>query len=526
VSEQSRPVPRDELAEALWEEAPPATWDKALTGIVSKLRALLAGVGINSANVLTGAFGCYRLELPEGSWVDVIVAANEAQAAEEALTANDLDTAKTAAGLAESLLRRPFLPGEDGPWVEEKRREFADVRGRALTTLADACLRAGDTADAAKWAEQTIALAPFRETGYRRLMGAHAAAGNRAEALRVYERCRLLLAEELGAYPSPETETIYRELLEKPSAHTGAQELPEPRPPPAAVAHGQVPGASRRRLALVLACVAFTATAAVTAAVALLTRSSPGSVAAAAVSADSIGIFRPGNGLPTGQIPVGAAPSSVAAGAGSIWVTNIDAHSVSRIDPAKQATIDTIPVGNAPAGIAFGGGRIWVTNGLDGTVDEISPQTDTVVDTIPVGIGPGGIAVSGDKVWVASSGDGTVMPIELKTGKPLPPIAVGQSADGVAVGFGSVWVTSEATGSVARIDPLSGSVVASRPATAPMPSRSAHKRSGSRTASTEPSHGSIPPATPSAPRSRSATARTASQSRRTLSGSATNAPAR
>ena len=52
-------------------EAPPATWDKALTVIVSKLRNLLADHGIDGANALTGAFGCYRLELPEGTWVDV-----------------------------------------------------------------------------------------------------------------------------------------------------------------------------------------------------------------------------------------------------------------------------------------------------------------------------------------------------------------------------------------------------------------------------------------------------------------------
>ena len=38
VAEQGRPVPRDELAEALWGDRPPATWDKALTVIVSKLR--------------------------------------------------------------------------------------------------------------------------------------------------------------------------------------------------------------------------------------------------------------------------------------------------------------------------------------------------------------------------------------------------------------------------------------------------------------------------------------------------------
>ena len=44
-------------------------------------------------------------------------------------------------------------------------------------------------------------------------MQAQSAAGNDAEALRTYERCRALLAEELGAYPSPETEAVYLDML-------------------------------------------------------------------------------------------------------------------------------------------------------------------------------------------------------------------------------------------------------------------------------------------------------------------------
>src|SRR6185436_19193009 len=67
VAEQGRPVPREELADALWGENPPATWDKALTVLVSKLRGLLADHGIDGARALTAAFGCYRLNLPEGS---------------------------------------------------------------------------------------------------------------------------------------------------------------------------------------------------------------------------------------------------------------------------------------------------------------------------------------------------------------------------------------------------------------------------------------------------------------------------
>ncbi len=52
------------------------------------------------------------------------------------------------------------------------------------------------------------ALEPFRESGYRRLMRLHLRAGDRGEALRVYERCRRLLAEELDTEPSPETEAL------------------------------------------------------------------------------------------------------------------------------------------------------------------------------------------------------------------------------------------------------------------------------------------------------------------------------
>src|SRR5881394_671180 len=173
VAEQGRAVPRDELAEALWQDAPPATWEKALTVIASKLRSLLTDTGIDGARALTGAFGCYRLELPEGTWIDMIAATDAAAAGEDALAAGDLLKAKAEGTLAASLVEQPLLPGDDGMWVEEKRRDLAHVRVRALTVLAVACLRSDDPSEAARWAEQLTTLEPFRETGYRLLMEAH-----------------------------------------------------------------------------------------------------------------------------------------------------------------------------------------------------------------------------------------------------------------------------------------------------------------------------------------------------------------
>jgi basic membrane lipoprotein Med (substrate-binding protein (PBP1-ABC) superfamily)/DNA-binding SARP family transcriptional activator len=261
-------VPRDELADVLWGDAPPATWGKALSVLVSKLRTLLVESGIHGSSALTAAFGCYRLDLPDGTWVDVLAAATAAKEAEEFLAANELAKAATAATLAETLTHGRFLAGDDGPWVEAKRRELADVRARALGSLAEASFGSGNSAEAVRWAELAIDAEPFRESGYRRLMEAHIGAGNRAEALQVYERCRRLLADELGAYPSPETESVYRDLLAGPTGRRAAKTSDS------ASAEGETAGrtAFRRRPGLVVIAVAAAAIAVGAAITALVAR--------------------------------------------------------------------------------------------------------------------------------------------------------------------------------------------------------------------------------------------------------------
>lgn len=416
---------------------------------MTKLRALLDECGIDGSTALTSAFGCYKLTLPAGTWIDVDAAVEAVERAEAALVAGDLDEARSHGSAAAALARRSFLPGEDGLWVEEKRRDLREVLVRALECLRDASFGAGELAEAVRHAEEATELEPFRESGSRRLMEIHAAAGNPAEALRVYERCRRLLADELGAYPSPETESIYRDLLRAPSTkgdaaspETGRSAIePEPETP-------RIP--PRRRLVAAIGSVLLTATA-VAASVAAFTGT--GTAELSMASPNSVAVIDPDTTQLVADIPVGTSPTSVAAGDGAVWVTNTADQTVARIDLDSGTVRQTVRVGDGPSGVAFGAGAVWVANGLAGTVSRIDAKTNEVVQTIPVGNSPSAIAFGEGAVWVVNADDRTVSRLLPASGRQDAPIAVDAPAGGIVVGEGAVWLSDPPGNAVVRLDP-------------------------------------------------------------------------
>lgn len=214
VCADGRPVPRDELAEVVWPGEVPASWEISLAAIISKLRAILARAGV-PRDAIGGALGCYQLRLAPKAWVDVLAAGTNLYQAEGALRRGDLAVAGPHAMIASAIARRPFLPEDNGVWVERMRDELRRQRVRALEIFAEALLGDHDHARAAVLATEVLELEPYRETAHQLLMRAHDAAGNRAEALRAYDRCRRLLAAELGVDPSPATEAVYLAILRR-----------------------------------------------------------------------------------------------------------------------------------------------------------------------------------------------------------------------------------------------------------------------------------------------------------------------
>jgi DNA-binding SARP family transcriptional activator len=215
VCERARPLPREEISEILWADRPPAQWDSALKALVSKLRRLLASwIDLPpDASTIDSEYGCYRLALPRPIWVDSEAARNALDEAEGALRAGRVREAWAPANVAAVIACRGFLPGEQGGWIERKRREIDDIALRALDASAEISLRTSQPEVAMRLAEEILSREPFHESGYQRLMLAHAARGNRAEAIRVFHRCRELLKEDLGVSPSPDTEALYLKLL-------------------------------------------------------------------------------------------------------------------------------------------------------------------------------------------------------------------------------------------------------------------------------------------------------------------------
>lgn len=473
LAADGRAVPRDELADALWGDEPPARWEKALSVIVSKLRALLSEVGLDGAESLTSAFGCYRLTLPADSWIDVTAADEAATAAEHALLAGDATAAIDDAATAARLARRTFLPGEDGRWVSDQRAELQEILVRALEVLADAARRSGDAAAAIRFADELIALEPFRESGYRRLMQAQSAAGNDAEALRTFERCRSLLAEELGAFPSSETETVYREILRgSPKAPgtdvSSAIEQPEVDEPA---------GRGRRKLALAL--VGAVLVVGVTIGVGIVaTRES----APLVIPPTSVVRIDPKTLEPTQAVGIGPRADLVVAAGGYVWITHglfryensddlRDAGDriLTRVDPSTgEATV--VGGGLAPCGLtADPSGDVWVANCfasvLDATVVRVDADTLAFSKTIAVPGGAGyfrGITYGGGSLWVANvSGGGAswgITEVDPKTGSQRS-IEIDRHAGWLAWadGYGDVWFNSfgfgSGWGSVSRLHP-------------------------------------------------------------------------
>ncbi len=200
-----QPVPAERLAAMVWSDDPPPTWPVALRGLVSAIRQAASAIDLGEQRLIETTPSGYTL----AAAVRVDLKDDSIRTAEHLV---DEDRFAAALHLVEPATLREgaaLLPGEDLPWLVPYREHVNETRLRALEITVEAAGRSGDDFRATSAARQAVALAPLEERAHRALIKALDRAGDRAAAVSAYERCRFLLADQLGVDPTRETVDVY-----------------------------------------------------------------------------------------------------------------------------------------------------------------------------------------------------------------------------------------------------------------------------------------------------------------------------
>jgi DNA-binding SARP family transcriptional activator len=210
----SRPLLRRTVTRLLWSARDQPQAAGSLRQAVHELQPCLQGLrGIN--------FRADRTTLSlEGStiWVDALEVSRATVSRPEAL----------------DLLRGPLLeelfgldPAFDSWLKSERRRIAANAAGVAAAVLS----AQSDSAGTIAAAERLLFIDPAHEGGWRALMAAYAARGERAAALDAFERCSASLSEIARTSPSPQTVELMEQIRAAPTAPPQASSPPPPMQP-------------------------------------------------------------------------------------------------------------------------------------------------------------------------------------------------------------------------------------------------------------------------------------------------------
>ncbi|MBQ1020179.1 winged helix-turn-helix domain-containing protein [Micromonospora sp. D93] len=239
-------VSLDNIIDSLWDEQPPASAANQIHRHVGNLRRILEpdlDVRETGRYLLPAGTGYRLLLATEAS--DLAMYRELVRRAREALTGGDVVAGVRAYLTALELGRSPAFT--DLPTSALSSPEFVAIeRERIAVALAasEAAIDHGMAGAVLTPLLSVAAAAPLDEALQACLMRAYVATGHRAEGVRVFERSRQRLAEDLGVDPGPELREAYRELLA--SGWTLQEELHPPEAPRPAQLPPQVAGFVRR----------------------------------------------------------------------------------------------------------------------------------------------------------------------------------------------------------------------------------------------------------------------------------------
>jgi LuxR family maltose regulon positive regulatory protein len=195
---------KGEIGVLLWPDASPAQVDLRFKNAIYRLRrALGRDVVLFDENV-------YRFNQALDYEYDVEVFLEKLA---QAKAATDPSERAAACKAAIHLYKGSYLPEMEGTWVWPERERLRQAYVEAILELAEVHLATGEYEATLEYCQRVLTLDPCLEEAHRLTMRTYAALGNRAAAVRQFNRCRQVLLEEIHAPPSPQTEALYETLI-------------------------------------------------------------------------------------------------------------------------------------------------------------------------------------------------------------------------------------------------------------------------------------------------------------------------
>lgn len=210
----NRVISRGELVDAVWGHDPPASAEGGIYTYVAGLRRViepnrsLRGPG----RVLVSSGAGYVLHLVPGQ-PDAVAFEQDLARARQLRKTGDPAGAAMALNSALSLWRGIAFAGVPGPFAETERVRLGELRSAAAEERADVLLSLGRHEEVVPDLTAMVADHPLRERMRGLLMIALYRSGRHAEALRVFQEGRRVLAEELGIDPGSDLSRIHQQVL-------------------------------------------------------------------------------------------------------------------------------------------------------------------------------------------------------------------------------------------------------------------------------------------------------------------------
>lgn len=208
IAAETHPLPREHLCYLFWPDTPESTARRNLTCLMSHLRRALPTPGL----VVTSDDRIWLA--PDRIWSDTATFKRLCESPEAHVRDRTLQQAI-------DLHRGPLLNGFSLPhnpefetWLTLERQAWERLYLETLATLIEDQTTKGKYDAAIASAQRYLATDDLAEDTHRRLIELYATIGDRNAAMRQFERCITILERELGVTPLPETQAVYRVVLE------------------------------------------------------------------------------------------------------------------------------------------------------------------------------------------------------------------------------------------------------------------------------------------------------------------------